>query len=244
MTYNRRNKKKSGNGLFFLAVGLFLLVVAGFGYGFYSWLTQPVGPGSSTAVAVGKVPDKEAKPAGKSGSTAAKDAGAAQPGDGVLQPVNGAGAAGKAVTAAGGTDYHFVIDKGNFTLTVYDAQNQVVKSYGVALGKNRGQKKESGDNTTPDGTFPIAEVDDASTWTHDFGDGKGEIKGAYGNWFLYLDTSALSKGNWDGIGIHGTHDPKSIGTLASEGCIRLHNEDIDELKSKYARVGTLVTIKE
>ncbi|MDD6850571.1 MAG: L,D-transpeptidase [Veillonellaceae bacterium] len=35
---------------------------------------------------------------------------------------------------------------------------------------------------------------------------------------------------WDGIGIHGTHDPNSIGTNASEGCIRMYNQDVAELK--------------
>ena len=61
------------------------------------------------------------------------------------------------------------------------------------------------------------EVIDASYWTHDFGDGKGEIEGAYGPYFISLDTSNLSGGAWDGIGIHGTHNPASIGTCASEG---------------------------
>ena len=79
---------------------------------------------------------------------------------------------------------------------------------------------------TPVGTFTVDEIDDASSWPHDFGDGRGEIAGAYGPWFISLDTEALSGGAWDGIGIHGTHDPQSIGTDASEGCIRLHNEDL------------------
>lgn len=54
---------------------------------------------------------------------------------------------------------------------------------------------------------------------------------------------ALSGGAWDGIGIHGTHDPQSIGTDASEGCIRLHNEDLQELRS-VVKVGTVVEIKD
>ena len=71
----------------------------------------------------------------------------------------------------------------------------------------------------------------------------GEIAGAYGPWFISLDTEALSGGAWDGIGIHGTHDPQSIGTDASEGCIRLHNEDLQELRS-VVKVGTVVEIKD
>ena len=135
-----------------------------------------------------------------------------------------------------------LIRKSEFRLYLLKDGN-VVNSWPVALGKNAGQKRVSGDMKTPDGTFPIDEVLDASYWTHDFGDGKGEIEGAYGPYFISLDTSNLSGGAWDGIGIHGTHDPASIGTRASEGCIRMHNSDLLTLK-KQISVGTQVTIEE
>jgi lipoprotein-anchoring transpeptidase ErfK/SrfK len=32
-----------------------------------------------------------------------------------------------------------------------------------------------------------------------------------------------------GYGIHGTNDPSSIGTSASNGCIRMNNRDVEEL---------------
>ena len=135
-----------------------------------------------------------------------------------------------------------LIRKSEFRLYLLKDGN-VVNSWPVALGKNAGQKRVSGDMKTPDGTFPIDEVLDASYWTHDFGDGKGEIEGAYGPYFISLDTSNLSGGAWDGIGIHGTHDPASIGTRASEGCIRMHNSDLLALKRQIS-VGTQVTIEE
>jgi lipoprotein-anchoring transpeptidase ErfK/SrfK len=141
------------------------------------------------------------------------------------------------------TSYSILIKKSEFKLYVLDNNESIVDSWGVALGKHQGQKKVSGDMKTPDGTFTIDEIDDASTWTHDFGDGKGVIKNAYGPWFLSLNTDGLSKGKWGGIGIHGTHDPNSIGTLASEGCIRLQNENLRKLV-KYAKVGMKVTIEE
>jgi lipoprotein-anchoring transpeptidase ErfK/SrfK len=122
-------------------------------------------------------------------------------------------------------------------------QGEPVAVWGVALGKNPGQKQQRGDMKTPTGLFRIDEIDDASAWTHDFKDGKGVIKGAYGPFFLSLDTEALSKGQWGGIGIHGTHDPASIGTRASEGCIRLRNDDLKVLKA-YAFVGMQVKIEE
>lgn len=144
------------------------------------------------------------------------------------------------VTAPAGTS--ILIKKSEFRLYLLEDGN-VIRSFPVALGKNAGQKRVSGNMKTPDGSFPIDEVIDSSDWTHDFGDGKGEIEGAYGPYFISLDTSELSGGAWDGIGIHGTHDPASIGTRASEGCIRMHNSDLLALK-KHITVGTEVTIEE
>lgn len=115
------------------------------------------------------------------------------------------------------------IDKADDRLYLVN-KNQVVDSWGIAIGKVPGNKQAKGDSRTPEGTFTVSRIQDASTWTHDFKDGKGVIKGAYGPWFIRLRTG------WDGIGIHGTHDPDSIGTMASEGCIRLRNEDLEHLK--------------
>ncbi len=136
-----------------------------------------------------------------------------------------------------------LIRKGEFKLYAVNAAGETVATYGCALGKGEGQKQKEGDMKTPDGTFVVDEILDASYWTHDFKDGKGEIKGAYGPWFISLDTTNLSKGAWGGIGIHGTHDPASIGTRASEGCIRLNNADVEQLK-KFAKVGMKVVIEE
>ncbi len=117
-----------------------------------------------------------------------------------------------------------VISKATMTLTVFDADSTAVARYPVAVGINPGNKRRRGDNKTPEGRFTVENIHDASWWTHDFGDGKGEISGAYGSHFIRLKTPPHT-----GIGIHGTHAPESIGTRASEGCIRLRNEDLLEL---------------
>ena len=135
-----------------------------------------------------------------------------------------------------------LIRKSEFRLYLL-VNGNVVQSWPIALGKNAGQKEVVGDMKTPNGSFPVDEVLGSSDWTHDFGDGKGEIAGAYGPYFISLDTSELSGGAWDGIGIHGTHDPASIGTRASEGCIRMNNEDLCALK-EHVTVGMQVTIEE
>lgn len=142
-----------------------------------------------------------------------------------------------------GKKYSVLVDKSEHKLYLKEGE-QVVRTWGCAIGKGGlGQKERRGDNMTPVGTFLIDEIDDASGWTHDFGDGNGEIQGAYGPWFLSLDTEDLSQGNWDGIGIHGTHAPSSIGTDASEGCVRLENHNLQELE-KVAYVGMPVTIQD
>lgn len=45
----------------------------------------------------------------------------------------------------------------------------------------------------------------------------------------------------DTYGIHGTDDPSSIGKAVSHGCIRMHNEDVEELAS-IIPIGTAVFI--
>lgn len=83
--------------------------------------------------------------------------------------------------------YTILIDKSEYKLYVLK-DNEVIKQWGVAVGAKPGQKQRAGDMTTPTGNFEVDEILDASYWTHDFGDGKGEIKGAYGPNFISLVT--------------------------------------------------------
>jgi len=137
------------------------------------------------------------------------------------------------------------ISKKDLRLTVYARSGNdtvALATYPVCMGKNKGQKEGKGDMRTPESPegkpFSITRIQDASTWTHDFGDGRGSIL-AYGNWFLRLDTPGHS-----GIGIHGsTNNENTVPGRASEGCIRLLDKDIIQLKEKYARVGMPVIIK-
>lgn len=121
------------------------------------------------------------------------------------------------------------VSKVDMTLTLVGSKGETIASYPIACGRNLGQKKKRGDYRTPEGHFLLQDIQDASKWGHDFHDGKGYIKNAYGPWFLRLQTG------FAGIGIHGTHAPKSIGTRATEGCIRLDNRDVDKLKKQVKR---------
>lgn len=130
-----------------------------------------------------------------------------------------------------------VVSKQSMTLTLLDTDDRIICRFPIACGRNFGNKSRVGDMKTPEGDFTVQQIQPASTWTHDFGDGKGAIKGCYGNWFIRLKTPPHT-----GIGIHGTHDPSSIGTRATEGCIRLHNADLDSLKP-LVRIGMPVRIE-
>ena len=123
-------------------------------------------------------------------------------------------------------------------------ENDTVRlaEFPVCMGKNLGQKERKGDMKTPECTweqpFSITQIQDASGWVHDFGDGRGSIL-AYGNWFMRLKTPGFS-----GIGIHGsTNNESSVPGRASEGCIRLLNADLDLLKEQYAYEGMKVVVK-
>lgn len=136
-----------------------------------------------------------------------------------------------------------VISKPELHLSVYEYQEGdtvLLARYPVCVGKNLGHKTKSGDMKTPECTFEnpftITQIQPASTWVHDFGDGRGSIL-AYGNWFMRLKTG------FNGIGIHGsTNNENSVPGRGSEGCIRLRDADLDELKNQYAFVGMKVII--
>jgi len=96
-------------------------------------------------------------------------------------------------------------------LTVYRG-GSIFREYIVATGKP--------ETPTPVGNFEIVnkEIDPG---------------GPYGTRWLGLSAK--------GYGIHGTNDPSSIGTAASNGCIRMYNEDIESLFD-ITVVGTPVRI--
>ncbi|MCF0202179.1 MAG: L,D-transpeptidase [Bacteroidaceae bacterium] len=135
------------------------------------------------------------------------------------------------------------------------ADTLIVAEYPVCLSKLKGQKQKKGDMKTPESwpgkPFTISQIQDASTWRHDFHDGRGNQL-AYGHWFLRLVTPGHS-----GIGIHGStgnewsipgsqmQKPSADRTVGrdSEGCIRLNDLDIIHFKENYAYIGMPITIK-
>lgn len=118
---------------------------------------------------------------------------------------------------------HIVISKETMSIKLYDSEQRLICSFPISLGKNYGDKQELGDFKTPEGDFAITQIQRASHWMYN--NGKESVKGYYGNWFIRLNT------RYNGIGIHGTHEPERIGERTTEGCIRLNNYHLDSLRT-------------
>lgn len=109
------------------------------------------------------------------------------------------------------------------SLSVLSESEDTLFMAAISAGRNMGDKQQVGDCRTPEGEFEVENIQDSQTWVHDFKDGKGLRKNAYGPFFIRLQVPRFT-----GIGIHGTCLPQSIGSRSSEGCIRLKNEDIEK----------------
>jgi len=115
------------------------------------------------------------------------------------------------------------------------ANGRFFKRYRVATGRYE---------KTPVGSFVITERIPEPPWHRD--DGKiipfGDKENILGTRWLAIKASG-STPEIKGYGIHGTWDNTSIGKSESAGCIRLKNEDIEEL-FEMVPVGTPVVIEE
>lgn len=110
-----------------------------------------------------------------------------------------------------------LVSKRDFTLLLL-LNGKYVKQYRVATGKN---------NKTPVGTFEVKNKMKEPVWYSPDGGvfpygHKENILGT--RWIGFKD-----KPNQHGYGIHGTTQPETIGTAASNGCIRMLNSDVEEL---------------
>lgn len=131
----------------------------------------------------------------------------------------------KATPATPESGRRIIIDKPALMLYLIE-ESDTIFATPVCVGANFGNKQRKGDMRTPEGSFSISQIQNSSSWRHDFGDGNGAVKGAYGPWFMRLRIPG-----WRSIGIHGTCFPESIGTRDSEGCIRLQNDSLSRLHS-------------
>ncbi|HWO78693.1 MAG TPA: L,D-transpeptidase family protein [Bacillus sp. (in: firmicutes)] len=92
--------------------------------------------------------------------------------------------------------------------------NQVIRRYPISSGTE--------ENPTPIGIFKVTEK--SQSWG-----------GGFGTRWLGLDVP------WGQYGIHGTNKPQLIGKNVSSGCIRMRNEDVEDLFTIIPE-GTVVRI--
>ncbi len=120
-----------------------------------------------------------------------------------------------AATAGAGTveESRLVIETRTKTLTLY-INGKPYRTYQVAIGKP--------DSPTPVGEWKIEYK--ARNWGNGFGT---RWLGLNVPWGLY--------------GIHGTNKPWMIGSCISHGCVRMFNEDVEELYD-LVTVGTKVIV--
>ncbi len=125
-----------------------------------------------------------------------------------------------------------VVHRGEFRLTLL-WNGAYVKEYSIGIGK--------AESPTPDGEFVVEDLVVRAPWTNPQG---GIVK--YGEpdyplgerWMGFQDEPGAN-----GLGIHGTNEEASIGTMCSNGCLRMHNADVLELYD-FMTVGAHVTIEE
>lgn len=129
-------------------------------------------------------------------------------------------------------DFSIFIDKSDFELTLY-LDDQFFKRYRIATGN---------DGSTPAGKFKIGDSLKHPTWYSE--EGKipyGDPRNILGTHWLPL--ISLEKPEMTGYGIHGTSEPENLGSEASQGCIRMKNEDIEEIYTLITK-GVPVVIQE
>jgi LysM repeat protein len=116
------------------------------------------------------------------------------------------------------------VDRARFVLTVFQG-DRAVAQYAVAIGR---------DGSTPTGEFKVLSKVENPEWQTPDG------------YYAADDPMNPLGERWIGIapgyGIHGTVDPSSIGRAASRGCIRLANDDIEEVYDLLLP-GAAVTIR-
>lgn len=111
------------------------------------------------------------------------------------------------------TKYTIRVDKSDHTLTLL-SDGKFFKAYPVAVGKSV--------SITPVGSFSIDSKLENPTWFH-----KGKVIPA-GVPENILGTRWLGF-SIPSYGIHGTTLPETIGSDATSGCIRMFNQDVEEL---------------
>lgn len=109
--------------------------------------------------------------------------------------------------------YRIEVSLSEFTLKAYEG-DELVLDVPIGVGEE--------DHPTPGGTYYVTELLQPP-----------DPNGLYGPYAFGLSGYSEKMESFNGgkaqLGIHGTNQPEKIGGAVSNGCIRLHNEDITTL---------------
>ncbi|WP_082232969.1 L,D-transpeptidase family protein [Halobacillus massiliensis] len=122
-----------------------------------------------------------------------------------------------AIPAQAAGNEAIIINKSNNQLAFYENGN-LERVFPVATGKTKG--------LTPEGKFTLVNKVKNRPWYKKNIPG-GDPRNPLGARWLGIKVP----GDWghtsgNVYGMHGTNNPSSIGTFASNGCIRMHNKDV------------------
>lgn len=108
-----------------------------------------------------------------------------------------------------------------------------IKEYPVGIG--------APGSPTPEQTFTIATKQPKPTWYAPDGNvyKYGHPKNVLGTRWLGFK----EKGEYQSYGLHGTDEPESIGKDVSNGCIRMHNRDVEEVFAMLMNGDTVEIVK-
>lgn len=133
-----------------------------------------------------------------------------------------------------------VVSKSEHKMFAYSKGNLVV-TYKVAIGKNKGDKEFEGDQKTPEGNYTINDKNPNSGYHLNLGI-------SYPNDEDRAKAKSLGKPVGGSIKIHGLNNGKGyIGKFQrwkdwTNGCIALTNEELDEIYN-HTPIGTPIEIR-
>jgi murein L,D-transpeptidase YafK len=148
----------------------------------------------------------------------------------------------------GANDYYLVVDKSDYELNVYDANNNWIATYPCVFGnKNLGDKMCQGDRQTPEGEYHITGKRPHAKWNKffalDYPNALDVEKFAARKAQGLIPANAKIGGE---IGIHGTWPKEEFCVDLfqnwTQGCVSTKNEYITELYQTIP-VGTKVIIR-
>lgn len=116
---------------------------------------------------------------------------------------------------------------------IYFVRDIEMESYPIAIGRQGWE--------TPKGKFRVMQMRENPKWINPLTDesiAAGDPKNPLGAYWIGFWTNGR---NW--IGFHGTPNPETVGQAVSHGCIRMLNEDIENLFYQVSP-GTQVIVKQ